>query len=133
MSLSLQCLLNPLVQAHTGSIGSLRDTSMQTRRNPQDELAGEVVVRLNAALLAYGQRRLERTRPFLVQRLDAVCIEICPAVESGELSAELTQIRVEADDGRMALDVHHIVHGVTPCDSSHLRTLATAPLSVVGS
>jgi hypothetical protein len=44
----------------------------------------------------------------------------------------LIQFGIKTDNSGVAFNLHDVDHGLTPCDFSHLRTLETAPLSVIG-
>ena len=72
--------------------------------------------------------------PFLPQPGDTVGIKIRAAIEVQKFPAEQPAFRIKGYQGWIAVYRHNIlcVHGVTPFASSHLRTLATAPLSVFG-
>ncbi|WP_201273235.1 hypothetical protein [Sinorhizobium meliloti] len=56
--------------------------------------------------------------------MDAFGIEVGTAIQADKLAAQ----HVESDNRLLAIDFDDIVHGFTPCSSSHFRTLAAAPL-----
>jgi hypothetical protein len=60
--------------------------------------------------------------------VDAFGIEVGTAIQADKLAAQHLNLGVESDNRLLAIDFDDIVHGFTPCSSSHFRTLAAAPL-----
>jgi hypothetical protein len=86
---------------------------------------------LDSLFLANFKKNLQRLLEFGSQFLGVLAIKVSATIEAKNLTAKEIQIFVVLDLGVIALNCHY-VHGSTPCCSSHLRTLATAPLSVLG-
>ena len=105
---------------------------MIVRREADIELAGELPARLDALFPAHFEIDSQRLASFLDQVMDAFGIEVGPAIEADKLAAQHLNLGIESDHRSLAIDFNDIVHGFTPCSSSHLRMLATAPLSVSG-
>mgnify|MGYP002621342028 CR=1 FL=1 len=105
---------------------------MIVRREADIELAGELPARLDALLPAHFEIDGQGLATFFDQIVDALGIEVGPAIEADKLAAQHLNLGIESDDRLLAIDFNDIVHGFTPCSSSHLRMLATAPLSVSG-
>ena len=104
---------------------------MQLGRNAQVEFAREISFGLNAFFLAHIQKYLQRLFELGAQLLGVFAVKICAAVEPENLPAKQVKLFVVFELGVKAVNCHG-VHGSTPCCSSHLRMLATAPLSVMG-
>ena len=79
------------------------------------------------------QKDFQRDFTFALQPFQIGGVKIRRAVESDELTPEHLDFRVIGNDGLVAVfKCHDIIHGFTPWLSNQIRTLATAPLSVVG-
>ena len=112
--------------------GSLSGKSfMQGRGDAQVEFSGKMFARLNSFLDAHFQKCLQRNLPLFPKIVNRAGIEICPTVNADELTPEHVDLRVIGDDSLVTVNFH-IVHGLTPLSSSHLRMEVTAPLSVSG-
>ena len=77
------------------------------------------------------EKGLKRLLELRAQLLGVLAVEIGATIQAQDLAPKLVEVRVVLNLGLIAVNGHD-AHGTTPCCSSRLRTLVTAPLSVPG-
>ncbi len=127
---------HPLVKAFVFSTGEYGYLFVNVGINAYVKASRIGFFGVYSLLFAHGQENIQRGFPFFSQVVGIVSVEISSAVQTDELTAKHLNLAVVADkcfiSGFASVKSHDIVHCLTPLSSSHFRTLATAPLSVVG-
>lgn len=123
--------LDQLVETDALGRSRFHGASVKLRVDACIEAAGEVADRINTVLFADFEERRQGLGAFGFERGNVAGVEVRAPVQAEKFAAQHVGIEVIHYNRAIVVDAQDI-HGFTPFDSSRLRTLAVAPLSVVG-
>ena len=124
--------LDKLVQTDAMSRSSFDCSRVERRADSGIEAARETTNRIDTVLGADLKEGCKGSSAFGLERGDIVGIKVCATVQVKELATQHVGFGIVCDECAMIFDDQDVIHGLTPLASSHLRILATAPLSIVG-